>query len=288
MLVVHIVRYITCTTKTQDSPSRSSWLVIAVSPSRSLSSHSHDFPLSQVLCSRPDWTVPFAYQVSCVRKKSALAPHLRPKSGQHPTSVTLRPRSSCGTSNYKTAVDRLCPLFDYWVRTTNSTSEILKRSQVENSLRKYQVLHWRPYKTILLLPCWVSFHTSLLGRDHLEPYRLMLGRTMPPASTLSVRNPISHTSCQWVGTTQRRSRHRTTRTWRIGTTTSHIRHYWRQRRVGIFRLLTHTTDTCVMTPDLFLFFSVYLTRCIITAVTWLITLPSLFVSVYLWLVLTQY
>ena len=37
---------------------------------------------------RSDRIVPFAYQVGCIRKKSALAPHIGPKSGQHLTSVT--------------------------------------------------------------------------------------------------------------------------------------------------------------------------------------------------------
>ena len=38
---------------------------------------------------RPDWTLPFAYQVGCVRKISALAPRFEPKSGQRSTSVTM-------------------------------------------------------------------------------------------------------------------------------------------------------------------------------------------------------
>ena len=36
--------------------------------------------------------MPFTFQVGCIRK-SALAPCFGPKSGQHPTSITLRPRS---------------------------------------------------------------------------------------------------------------------------------------------------------------------------------------------------
>ena len=87
MLVVLIVRYITCTTKTRDSPSRSSWLVIAVS--LLVSSYFVWPPFIPGSCVRPDWTVPFTYQVGCVRKKSALAPRFRPKSGQCPTSVTM-------------------------------------------------------------------------------------------------------------------------------------------------------------------------------------------------------